>query len=63
MPGEALDIGIGADGSVWIASFEGIYFWNGLDWDRVYGDAIDISVGPDGMPWVTNMFAELYRGI
>ena len=73
LPGEGGDIGVGADGSVWVVApaefgWDGleeprsIFRWNGFDWDRIYGDAIDISVGPDGMPWVTNMFAELYRG-
>ncbi|MCG8414031.1 MAG: hypothetical protein MI746_07415, partial [Pseudomonadales bacterium] len=29
MPGFALDIGIGANGDVWVTNFEGVYYWNG----------------------------------
>lgn len=69
LPGEAGDIGVGADGSVWVVgtadddwdALKGIYRWNGVSWDRVYGDGLDISVGPDGLPRVTNVFGEIYR--
>ena len=60
MPGEALDIGIGADGSVWVASFEGIYFWNGLDWINAGGSASRIDVGPNGQPWVLGFSDRIY---
>ena len=74
VPGAGGDIGVGADGSVWVVApsefaFDDpderrdIYRWNGTNWDRVSGDAIDISVGPDGMPWVANYFGDIYRGI
>ena len=60
MPGEALDIGIGAEGSVWVASFEGIYFWNGLDWINAGGSASRIDVGPNGQPWVLGFSDRIY---
>jgi len=50
MPGLAKDIGIGADGSVWVIGTDptpggyGIYRWNGSDWSRIDGGATDISV-------------------
>lgn len=69
LPGEAGDIGVGADGSVWVVgtaddewdALKGIYRWNGIAWDRVYGDGLDISVGPDGLPRITNVYGEIYR--
>ena len=60
MPGEAPDIGIGADGSVWVASFEGIYFWNGLDWINAGGSGSRIDVGPNGQPWVLGFSDRIY---
>ena len=60
MPGEALDIGIGADGSVWAASFEGIYLWNGLDWINFGGSGSRIDVGPNGQPWVVGFSDRIY---
>ncbi len=69
LPGEAGDIGVGADGSVWVVgtadddwdALKGIYRWNGVSWDRVYGDGLDISVGPDGLPRITNVYGEIFR--
>lgn len=76
LPGEAGDIGVGADGSVWVIGtpeeeffnfdgleLQGIYRWNGFDWDRVAGDGLDISVGPNGEPWVTNAYGEIFRAL
>jgi hypothetical protein len=67
-PGYARDIGIGADGSVWVigttsgSGGHGIYRWNGSDWSRVHGSARQISVDPDGYPWVLGSGGEIYRG-
>ena len=67
-PGEARDIGIGADGSVWIIGTSGedgghrIYRWNGRGWNRVSGSSRQISVGPAGFPWATNSGGDIYRG-
>lgn len=58
--GNATDIGIGADGSVWIIGAnqaEGgfdIYKWSGNGWNRVQGGAVRIAVDPRGNAWVVN---------
>lgn len=67
-PGLARDVGIGADGSVWIIgtsrddSSHGIYRWDGNDWKQVEGSARQVSVGPDGSPWVSRNDGDIYRG-
>lgn len=66
-PGAARDIGIGADGSVWIIGTRegdgghGIYRWNGQNWSPVTGSGRQVSVGPDGLPWVASSGGEIYR--
>lgn len=60
IPGEALDVGIGADGSVWVASYEGVYLWNGLGWINYGGSGSRIDVGPNGQPWVVGMSDHIY---
>lgn len=60
LPGEALDVGIGADGSVWVASYEGIYLWGGQDWIDFGGSGSRIDVGPDGRPWVVGFSDRIY---
>lgn len=70
LPGLARDIGIGADGSVWIigtnpvgrAGDGGIFRWNGRNWAEMPGGGVAISVGPDGTPWVVNSVGEVYHG-
>lgn len=63
MPGTATDIGIGADGSVFIigtefATITGgniIEKWNGSGWTKMADCAgIHIAVDPTGTPWVVN---------
>ena len=60
LSGAAHDIGIGADGTVWVigtnkeGSDFGIYRWNGKAWDKIPGAAVRIAVGPKGHPWGTN---------
>jgi hypothetical protein len=67
LPGAALDIGVGADGSAWVvgtAAASGghrIYKWNGSDWAQVDGGAVRISVAPDGSPWVINEPGEIFH--
>jgi hypothetical protein len=67
VPGRARDIGIGADGSVWVIGVDdhrdghSIYRFNGSGWDKVSGKASQISVGPDGEPWVVNREGDIYR--
>lgn len=60
LPGKALDIGIGADGSVWVASYEGIYKWDGQGWINFGGSGSRIDVGPDGRPWVVGFSDRIY---
>ena len=67
LPGEARDIGVGADGSVWVIGDDeakggfGIYRWNGRAWERDSGAAVAISVGPKGTPWVVNDRKQIFR--
>jgi hypothetical protein len=67
LPGYALDIGGGANGSVWIVGTNavpgghGIYEWTGAAWAPVSGGASRIAVGPDGSPWVTNSLHQIFR--
>lgn len=59
--GMATDIGIGADGSIWMvatgAEVNGGYpvcHWNGKTWDSVQGTAVRIAVDVAGSPWIVN---------
>lgn len=67
LPGAASDIGVGADGTVWIIGRDpvyggfGIYRWSGTQWQRIDGGATNVAVGPDGLPWVTNDLLSIYR--
>jgi hypothetical protein len=67
LPGNASDIGVGADGSVWAIGTDergggfGIYHWLGSSWQRVDGGALRIDVGPDGIPWIVNNSHSIYR--
>jgi hypothetical protein len=68
VPGSAKDIGIGADGSVWVIGADeraggyGVYRYNGSGWTKIPGSGRQISVGPDGSPWVVNRDGYIYRG-
>lgn len=59
--GEARDIGIGADGSVWVTSGGGTFRWNGVDWDPHRGSGTRIDVDPSGNPWVINSSDHIYQ--
>jgi len=60
IPGRALDVGAGSDGSVWVVGepdYWGqarLYFWIGTDWIEVDGDGERIEVDPWGRPWVVS---------
>lgn len=60
LPNGATDIGIGANGSVWITGTNpvpggyGIYQWNGSGWVAIPGGAVRIAVDPFGNPWVAD---------
>jgi hypothetical protein len=68
-PGAGKDIGIGADGSVWLIGTNpaaggadlGIYKWNGAYWEVKEGGGVRIAVGPDGQPWLLNTVGEIYQ--
>jgi len=67
MPGLAKDIGIGANGAVWIIGADvinnnhGIYKWTGTQWVKVSGAAVRIDVAPDGTPWVVNAAGDIFK--
>lgn len=67
LPGDASDIGVGADGSVWAIGTDersggyGIYKWLGSRWQRVDGGALRIDVDPEGTPWIVNNSHSIYR--
>ena len=67
LPGKAKDIGVGADGSVWIVGSGitngDVYQWNGSNWKLIGGSGVLIAVGPAGDPWVVDMGANLYHRI
>jgi Tectonin domain len=68
-PGLARDIGVGADGSVWMIGTDHvgtgndgrIYKLKGKTWERIPGGGVRIAVGPDGMPWVVNSSTHIFR--
>jgi hypothetical protein len=67
LPGGATDIGVGANGSVWIIGGDAvqggfsIYHWNGSAWDKIPGGAVRIAVDPKGMPWVINNTNNIFQ--
>jgi hypothetical protein len=61
LPGKASDIGVGANGKVWVAGTNAIYSWEGKGW-RIGGlKASSIAVDRMGMPWMTSARGEIYR--
>lgn len=68
LPGGATDIGIGADGTVYIIGMDvvpggyGIYRWNGSNWDKIPGGAVKVDVSPQGTPWIVNNGGNIFRG-
>jgi hypothetical protein len=71
MPGGGRDIGVGADGSVWLiggnhvgtGSDSSPFRWNSNsgDWDIAPGGGVRIAVGPDGMPWMVNSVGSIFH--
>jgi hypothetical protein len=66
-PGGATDIGVGANGSVWVIGTNptgggyGVYRWTGAGWAAMPGGAVRIAVDPRGNPWVVNSVHQIYR--
>jgi len=67
--GAANDIGIGANGAVWVIGTNrapgGFGIWQraprGNDWSAIDGAAVRIAVDPSGMPWVVNDAGNIFR--
>jgi tectonin-like protein len=54
-PGAALDVGAGADGTLYVIGTNGgIFRWTGSTWDQLPGAGVRIAVGPTGDPWIVN---------
>jgi hypothetical protein len=66
-PGCARDIGIGAEGSVWVTGCATpnapIYKWNGSDWSHESANGLGVAISVDnlGRPWVANSGGFIYR--
>ncbi len=64
---KAKDIGIGANGTVWIVGTSPVYGgyaifrWMKNRFVRVDGGAVRLDVGPRGTPWVVNKMHDIYR--
>lgn len=65
--GNAQDIGVGADGSVWIVGTDknkdgfSIFRWTGIGWEKTPGEVVNISVGSIDHVWVLNKKNQIYR--
>jgi hypothetical protein len=60
--GAAFDIGIGANGHVWVTGRdEFVYRWNGRDWDWVNAWGKLIDVDGEGNAWVIDPNSKLWR--
>lgn len=79
LPGEGLDIGIGAGNYAWLVGRNqvsggfGVYTWDEqvavgtapvrAEWVNVSGGAVAISVGPNARPWIVNNDGEIFRTV
>lgn len=67
-PGCARDVGIGANGALWVVGCNavtggyGIYQWIGSGWRSIVGGAVAISVFPDGRLAMVNNADEIFIG-
>lgn len=68
LPGAAVDIGVGANGAVWVigtlangAGGNEIFRWDKGSFTKVPGAATRISVDGQGNAWITNAAKEIYR--
>jgi hypothetical protein len=66
IPGTANDIGIGANGKVWIIGTKkqtggyGIFRWDGK-WTKIRGAAVRIAVDPRGNAWAVDSKGSIFR--
>jgi hypothetical protein len=62
MPGAALDIGAGANGSVWVVGTNGSpYSWTGKNWKKMPGGITRLDIGPKGDVWAVNKNQSIYQ--
>lgn len=67
VPGQATDVGIGANGTVWTIGTDaapggyGVYRWNGTGWDKMPGSGVRIDVDPQGNAWIVTKAHEIWR--
>ncbi len=68
LPGGANDVGVGANGSVWIVgrgamwSNTDVYRWDGSNFKIDVGaKGMSITVGSDGLPWLVAADGSIYR--
>lgn len=67
IPGGATDIGIGANGAVFVTGTDdvpgghGIYKWNGSGWKRYPGGGVRIDVDGQGRPWVVDDAGQIFH--
>jgi len=56
------DIGIGANGWIWIIGTDSYpYWWDGRAFNKFVGLGVKISVGPDGKPWVVTGAGTIFQ--
>ncbi len=66
LPGNATDITVGMNGSVWVVGSApepggfGIYKWTGNTWAKVPGGLIHVAVDAKGSLWGTNSLGTIY---
>ncbi|MFH5822816.1 tectonin domain-containing protein [Georgenia sp. AZ-5] len=67
-PGTARDVGVGANGTVWIIGTDAVSggyavaTWNGEGWASAPGGGLRVSVDADGFPYVVTDQNKLLRG-
>jgi hypothetical protein len=67
LPGEATEISIGAEGTVWIIATNAVpggyspYKWDGSNWTQMPGGLTRITVDPFGNAWGINDDNTIYR--
>jgi kumamolisin len=68
LPGFGLDIGVGADGSIWAVGLHlwdqsgfCLYRWEDEAWDPTPGGATAVAVAADGLPVIVDLTGNVYR--
>jgi hypothetical protein len=68
VPGSALRIAAGADGSVWVVGTKratggfALLRWDGKDWEEVKGaGGVAVALDPQGVPWVIDSKGDITR--